>query len=116
MSPKKGDRVSVPPLNGWNVVFGTTEAVTGWEELCRAALPSAHRCLEALRTDPLSRDNWNRQHQLRGKLATKEWKGSALEQWEFEVTSGDRVRYLVSPETATVIMVYASTQHPKDTE
>ncbi|MFG2867868.1 hypothetical protein [Streptomyces sp. NPDC048338] len=116
MSPKKGDRVSVPPLSGWNVVFGTTEAVTGWEELCRAALPSAHRCLEALRTDPLSRDNWNRQHQLRGRLATKEWKGSALEQWEFEVTSGGRVRYLVSPETSTVILVCASTRHPKDTE
>lgn len=48
---------SVPPLNGWNVIHGTTEAATGWEELCRVALPSAHRCLEALRSDPLSRDN-----------------------------------------------------------
>ncbi|WP_437083644.1 hypothetical protein [Streptomyces sp. enrichment culture] len=72
--------------------------------------------LEALRTEPLSRENWNRQHQLRGRLATREWKGSALEQWEFEVTSGGRVRYLVSPETSTVILVYASTRHPKDTE
>ncbi|MFE5808167.1 hypothetical protein [Streptomyces sp. NPDC056491] len=116
MSPKKGDRVSVPPLSGWNAVFGTTEAVTGWEELCRAALPSAHRCPDALRTDPLSRDNWNRQHQLRGRLSTKEWKGSALEQWESEVTGGGRVRYSVSPETATVILVYASTRHPKATE
>lgn len=80
MSPKKGDRVSVPPLSGWNAVFGTTEAVTGREELCRVALSSAHRCLEALRTDPQSRDRWNRQHQLRGRLATKEWKGSALDQ------------------------------------
>ncbi|MET8555857.1 hypothetical protein ABZV64_12935 [Streptomyces sp. NPDC004959] len=116
MSPKKGDRVSVPPLNVWNVVFGTTEAVTGWEELCRVALPSARRCLDALRSDPLSRAHWNRQHQLRGRHATKMWKGSDLEQWEYEVTSGGRVRYLVSVETSTVILVYASPRHPKDTE
>ncbi|MFD9517355.1 hypothetical protein [Streptomyces sp. NPDC059979] len=64
-------------------LFGTTEAVTGWEELCRVALSSAHRCLEALRTD---------------------------------LTSGGRVRYLVSPETSTVVLAYASTRHPKDTE
>lgn len=116
MSPKQGDRVSVPPLDGWNVVFGTTDAVTGWEELCRTALANAQRCLDALRTDPLSRDNWNRQHQLRGRHTTKEWKGSELEQWEYEVTSGGRVRYLVSPETKTVILVHASPAHPKDTE
>lgn len=41
MSPKKGDRVSVPPLSGWNVIHGTTEAATGWEELCRGGVTSA---------------------------------------------------------------------------
>jgi len=88
--------VSVPPLSGWNVVHGTTEAATGWEELCRTALPNAHRCLEALRTDSLSQADWNCQHQLRGRHATKEWKGSDLQQWEYEITSGGRVRYRVS--------------------
>lgn len=116
MSPKKGDRVSAPPLDGWNVVFGTTEAVTGWEELCRAALPNVHRCLDVLRSDALSRSNWSRQHQLRGRHSTKVWKGSDLEQWEYEVTSGGRVRHLVSAETATAILVCASPRHPKDTE
>lgn len=76
MSPKKGDRVSVPPPDGRNVVFATTDVVTGWEELCRSTLSNAHRCLDALRTAPLSHDNWNRQHQLRGGHATKTWKGS----------------------------------------
>jgi hypothetical protein len=112
VSPKKGDRVSVPPLSGWNVIHGTTEATTGWVEFCRVALPNAHRCPEVLRTEPLSRANWNRQHQLRGRHATREWKGSELEQWEYEITSGDRVRYLVGPDTPTVILVYASPRHP----
>ncbi|MER7739463.1 hypothetical protein ABTX34_14225 [Streptomyces sp. NPDC096538] len=44
------------------------------------------------------------------------WKGAELEQWEYEITSGGRVRYLVSPDTSTVILVYASPRHPKDTE
>ncbi|MFI8090869.1 hypothetical protein ACIF9R_21530 [Streptomyces sp. NPDC086080] len=44
---------------------------------------------------------WNRQHQLRGRHATRVWKGAELEQWEYEITSGGRVRYLVSPETST---------------
>lgn len=65
---------------------------------------------------PLSRANWNRQHQLRGRHARREWKGTQLEQWEYEITSGGRVRYLVSPQTSTVILVYASPRHPKDTE
>ncbi|WP_432107218.1 hypothetical protein [Streptomyces sp. AA1529] len=43
-------------------------------------------------------------------------KGSDLEQWEYEVTGGGRVRYLVSVETSTVILVHASPRHPKDTE
>ncbi|MFI6345102.1 hypothetical protein [Streptomyces sp. NPDC050560] len=43
--------------------------------------PNAHRCLDALRTDPC---------------------------WP--------VRYLVSPETLTVILVHASPRHPEDTE
>ncbi|MEV7993864.1 hypothetical protein AB0O67_18685 [Streptomyces sp. NPDC086077] len=51
-----------------------------------------------------------------GRHATREGKGSELEQWEYEITSGGRVRYLVSPETSTVILVYASPRHPKDTE
>ena len=78
--------------------------------------PASRWSLEALRTDPLSRANWNRRHQLRGRHATREWKGSELEQREYEITSGGRVRYLVSPETSTVILVYASPRHPKDTE
>lgn len=60
--------------------------------------------------------NWTRRHQLRGRHVTKEWKGSEPEQWEYEITSGGRVRYLVSPETSAVIVVYASPRHPKDTE
>lgn len=49
MSPRRGDRVTVPPPEcQWDVRFATSEAATGWEELCRHAVANARRCLEIL--------------------------------------------------------------------
>jgi len=42
--------------------------------------------------------------------------GRGLPQWEFEVTAGGRVRYLVDEAGHTVHLVYASTRHPEDTD
>jgi len=83
VSPSRGDRVTVPPPEDqWDVRFGTGEAVVGWEELCRHALANTRRCLETLRTDPRSGAGHDRQHRLRGDLATHRHNGRQLEQWE----------------------------------
>lgn len=117
MSPKRGDRVTVPPPEGeWDVRFGTSEAVRGWEELCRLALSNTRRCLENLRTAPCSRVNHARQHRLRGDLATHRHNGCDLPQWEYEVTSGGRVRYVINEADHVVWIIYASPRHPKDTD
>lgn len=117
MSPKRGDRVTVPPPDGeWDVRFGAADAVRGWEELCRLALSNTRRCLDALRIEPRSRSNHGRQHRLRGDLATHRHGGRDLEQWEYEVTSGGRVRYVIDDGDRLVWIVYASPRHPKDTE
>lgn len=116
MSPKRGDRVTVPPPEDqWDVRFGTSEAATGWEELCRHALANTRRCLEILRFEPRSGADRDRQHRLRGDLATHRHNGKNLEQREFEVTSGGRVRYVIDDENRSVWLVYASPRHPKDT-
>jgi len=39
--------------------------------------------------------NPDRQHRLRGDLATHRHNDRDLEQWEYEVTSGGRGRYLI---------------------
>lgn len=96
--------------------FATSEAAKGWASLCAEAAGNARRCFEALRADPLATDNPDRQHRLRGQLATASLGGRDLPQWEFEVTSGGRVRYLVDVDRRTVHFVYASTRHPKDTD
>lgn len=117
MSPKRGDDVAPPTVDGeWRLRFATNEAAKGWGELGAEAPGNARRCFEALRLAPLSRTDPDRQHRLRGRLATRSYGGRDYPQWEYEVTAGGRVRYLVDEARRTVYLVYASTRHPKDTE
>ncbi|MEU0581396.1 hypothetical protein ABZ465_29715 [Streptomyces griseoincarnatus] len=117
MSPKRGDDVAPPPVNGeWRLGFATNEAAKGWGELGAEAPGNTSRCFEALRRDPTSRSDPDRQHRLRGRLSTGNLGGRDLPQWEYEVASGGRVRYLVDEARHTVYFVYASPRHPKDTE
>ncbi|MFB4280995.1 MULTISPECIES: hypothetical protein [unclassified Nonomuraea] len=117
MSPKRGDDVAPPSIGDeWRLRFATNEAAKGWAALCAEASGNTRRCFEALRSDPLATDNPDRQHRLRGRLAVANLGGRDLPQWECEVTSGGRVRYLVDAQRRTVHLVHASTRHPKDTD
>ncbi|MDQ0775291.1 hypothetical protein QF026_003757 [Streptomyces aurantiacus] len=117
MSPKRGDDVAPPPVGPeWRVRFATNEAAKGWGELGAEAPGTTRRCFEALRSDPVSRADPDRQHRLRGRLAAGHLGGREYPQWEYEVTAGGRVPYLVDEARRTVHLVYASTRHPRDTE
>ena len=117
MSPKRGDDVAPPPIDDeWRLVFATSEAAKGWDALCPEAAGNARRCFEALRRDPQSSRDPDRQHRLRGRLGTGTLGGREYPQWEFEVTAGSPVRYLVDEVRHTVHLVYASTRHPRDTD
>lgn len=117
MSPKRGDEVAPPSVGDeWRLRFATTEAAKGWSALGAEAPGNTRRCYEALRRDPQSLTDPDRQHRLRGRLATASLGGRELPQWEYEVTAGGRVRYLVDEPRRTVHLVYASPQHPKDTD
>lgn len=117
MTPKRGDDIAPPPVDGeWRLRFATNEAAKGWGELCAAAPGNARRCFDALRADPVSVINPDRQHPLRGRLAHGVLGGRSYPQWEYEVTAGGRVRYLVDEPRRTVHLVYAALRHPKDTD
>lgn len=117
MSPKRGDDVPPPPVGGeWRLRFATNEAAKGWGDLCAEAPGNTRRCYEALRGNPCSTGDPDRQHPLYGRLATAVLGGARYPQWEYEVTAGCRVRYLVDEPRRTVHLVYASTRHPKDTD
>jgi hypothetical protein len=116
VSPKRGDDVAPPPVDDeWRLRFATNEAAKGWVDLCADATRNTRRCYEALRRDPLSMRDPDRQHWLRGRLATGKLGGTEYSQWEYEVTAGGRVRYLVDQARRTVHLVYTS-RHPKDTD
>lgn len=117
MTPKRGDEVAPPAIGDeWRLRFATNEAAKGWGELCAEAPGNSRRCYESLRLRPASHHDPDRQHQLRGRLATGVLGGRELPQWEYEVTSGGRVRYLVDQDRRTVHFVYASPRHPRDTD
>jgi hypothetical protein len=117
VSPKRGDDVPPPPIgNEWRLRFATNEAAKGWGELCAEAVGTTRRCYEALRSNPASMSDPDRMHRLRGRLATAVLGGTSYPQWEYEVTAGGRVRYLVDERRRTVHLVYAATRHPKDTD
>jgi hypothetical protein len=57
-----------------------------------------------------------RQHQLKGDLATKSVAGEQLEQWQYEVTGGGRIWYVIDDKRKRVVISYAATRHPKQTD
>jgi len=66
--PKRGNRVAPPPGPGeWDLRYGDSGAVEGWEQLCSQAPGPALTAWTALRTDPRARSQ--RQHPLKGDFS-----------------------------------------------
>lgn len=117
MSPKRGERVAPPAAPGsWEVRFGTSDAVKGWEELCNQAPGNTAEAWAALRSDPMPHRPTPRHHQLKGELAAGVHKGRAMPRWQIEVTGAARIWYLADVENHVVWLVHAGTGHPKATE
>lgn len=115
--PKRGHRVAPPAARGlWELRFATTEAAKGWEELCRVAPPNTLVAWEELRQRPKRPTPTPRHHHLKGDLATGVHGGVVMEQWQYEVTSGGRIWYLVDEAKHTLWIKHASTSHPKLTD
>lgn len=116
MSPKRGDRAAPPPVGDeWDVRFATSEAASGWEDLCAQAPGNTLWAWNLMRTSPGSPET-ARHARLRGDLGTGRYGGRALERWEIEVTGGGRIFYLLDWDKHTVRIEVAGTGHPKVTD
>jgi hypothetical protein len=117
VSPKRGDRVAPPRVGEeYDIRFDNADSAKGWDELARTVPANLRRAFDAIRDDPRPIPSNERQHKLHGSLSTVSRRGSALEQWQFEVTAGGRIWYLIDDTTRTVWITYAGTGHPKATD
>lgn len=113
--PKRRERVAPPPAReGWDFRYATSDAVVGWDKVCAASPANARVAWERITADPRRRDD--RQHPLKGNLATRVVNGDTMEQWQYEITSAGRVWYCIDDGQRTVWMTDASPGHPKATE
>ena len=95
MSPRRGERAAPPPIEGeYDLRFA----------------------FDAIRANPRSRSVPERHHRLKGSLGTAAWKGEALEQWQYEVTGGGRIWYVIDDVRRTAWIIHAGTGHPKATD
>ena len=112
---KRRERVAPPPAKmGWDFRYATSDGVAGWDKVCNAAPANARTAWERITADPRQRDD--RQHPLRGNLGTRTVNGEAMEQWQYEVTSGGRLWYCIDDERRIVWLTDAMPGHPKVTD
>ncbi|HEX3812227.1 MAG TPA: hypothetical protein VHX59_05230 [Mycobacteriales bacterium] len=117
MSPKRGDRVAPPAAQDeWELRFATTEAAKGWDQLCQQAASNTRQAWIELRSEPGPTPGATRHHRLKGELASSTHAGEVLPQWQYEVTGGGRIWYLLDNEKRIVWLKLACTAHPSATD
>jgi hypothetical protein len=117
VSPKRGDRAAPPAVDEeYELRFANAAAADGWEHLTRQVPRNLRRAFDTIRAAPRSPTAPERQHRLKGTLATGSWKGRSFERWQYEVTGSGRLWYLIDDERRTVWVTYAGTGHPRETE
>ena len=71
---------------------------------------------EAIETHPRLSAPTGRHHQLKGQLAFDLYGGRSLPQWQYEVTGGGRIWYLVDDDARICWIKEAGPGHPKATD
>lgn len=114
MNSKKGDRAAPPAQPGfWDIRFGTSGAAKGWEELVQQAKGNLWTAWNTIRTGPCPYPSTERHHPLKGSLATT---SDGRQQWQYEVTGGGRIWYVVDETKKIVWIQHAGTGHPGATD
>ncbi len=71
MSPKRGDRAAPPRVGEeYDIRFDNAASAKGWDELARTAPANLRRAFEAIRDTPRPTPSNERNHRLRGSLAS----------------------------------------------
>lgn len=98
----------------WELRFCKKHAVAQWDQLCSQLPEVAARVYDSLRDDP--RAHSDRCHRLRGAEGSGTHRGEIMDRWQFEVTGGGRLFYLIDDPEHTVWLEDVALGHPKRTE
>jgi len=81
----------------WLIEAVNDRVAKEWCKLAAVAPNELAAACDQLSTDPIKYSN--RQHRLRGDLATGTYEGTVYDRWQYEVTAGGRVWYFVDDPT-----------------
>jgi len=107
----------------WAVEARSVKVAEAWQQWATSEPAALQRVYDQLQADPLARSS--RQVPLAGPLGTGTFDGVSLPRWQFEVTAGGRLLYLVDDapfgqgkkrRAGRVIIDVVSAGHPKETE
>jgi hypothetical protein len=104
----------IPRPHPWLVRAADRQARQGWQRLLTAVPENLDRAWVALTSDPRHIDQ--RQHPLKGALGVVKVAGSALEQWQYDITGGGRIWYAIDDDKRMLWITRAGTGHPKQTD
>lgn len=107
-------RPQIPPAGGICDSLPLRRSKAG--TLCQQAPANTLTAWSELRARPDAPAPTSRHHQLKGALATAARGGTTMEQWQYEVTAGGGLWYLVDIARRTLWIKAAGTGHPKPTD
>lgn len=124
---KRGERLVRPVARQeWDLVVITGDAARGWDAFAISEPTALAHAYDQLTRDPAKHSE--RQHRLKGSLATGEHQGRTFDRWQYEVTGAGRIWYFIDdpgPERRggkgararrRVLVEMVSIGHPKATD
>lgn len=115
MAGKKGGRVPQPSDPGdWTLRFLKSSVSDDWDKLCAQEVGAASASYDHMAKMPRARGA--RCTRLAGAMESKLVDGKTLERWQFEMTGGGRIFYLLDDDRKIVWVEAIHFGHPKQTE
>lgn len=117
---KRNDVVPRPLRKSeYRIEFATSEAASGWRDLCNRRRNAAVEAWDILTTHPM--DENENLYALKGDLRLIEYNGQDFIRFQYKVNYSERIWYYVMPDMTgknqgVVRLERVSAKHPKETE
>ena len=119
MGKRGGPATRPTKSNEFEILFINSAAAKGWTDLTASAKNALADAWDCLSRTPLNHSE--RQYKLRAGYSSVAYKGVTYDRWQYKVTGGARIWYLVDEQASgkhrgSVLLERVSPAHPKETE